>query len=140
LEEEMKTDCILVPVALLVTATMGYARSSAKSQSDRKIPDPTVQASPDNPDRKHKGSVTGTVVDELGKPVNKATVELTDVVTEEAASSVTTGDNGRYEFSGLLPGNYRIHAKKGEKESEVVEIKVDNDPVGGPRLVLKASK
>ena len=54
-----------------------------------------------------KGSITGTVYDPLGAVVPEATIKLTRVATGLERED-TADENGRYTFSVLPPGDYRI--------------------------------
>src|ERR1700722_10400743 len=131
----MKFRNILLLLTVLIPVVQGRAGTDEKSDKTTKA-QKTAQASPDRPDSSHKGSVTGTVTDEKGNAVDKAKVELTDPVTKEPSLSVMTDKKGRYTFSGLLPGAYRIQAKKEQMESDLRDIKVSNGPSVGPTLML----
>jgi protocatechuate 3,4-dioxygenase beta subunit len=128
----MKTKCMLVLVSLLLNTPVSYGISGGAVQGQEE-----TQASPDNPDRKHDGSVAGTVVDESGKPVSSAVVNLADTVTEEPPLSVRTDERGNYKFTKLLPGSYQILAEKDGKRSDSISIKVSNGPNAGPELKLR---
>lgn len=64
-----------------------------------------------------EGTITGTVVDEVGEPVRTAQVSLQSVPAagpdgvrppSRMRSSKRTDDRGVYEFTGVSPGAYRI--------------------------------
>jgi protocatechuate 3,4-dioxygenase beta subunit len=133
---QMKSQNMFVLFTALLAVAMGHASADEKSLKTKKTAD-EVQASVDNPDT-HKGSVTGTVIDEKGKAVEEAKVELTDLVTKEPPSSVMTDKKGQYAFSGLLPGTYRVQAKKEGTQSDTKDIKVTNGQNAGPKLILHA--
>src|SRR5262249_3966189 len=57
------------------------------------------------------GSIAGTVVDASGAAMPGAQVTLTNVGTTEKRTQ-TTGPDGLYSFVNLIPGNYRLEAKK----------------------------
>jgi protocatechuate 3,4-dioxygenase beta subunit len=120
----------LVSVALSAQVHTYEVTQRTRSQS-------TVQASPDNPERNRRGSLLGTVTDESGKPIPSASVQLTDTVTEEAASTTTTNDKGEYSFRSLLPGDYAVEATKNGKHSATQHVKVSDGPSQAPQLVLK---
>lgn len=132
----MKNTRMLFLTALFLSALPSFARPSVLTRTVQSSGD--TQLSPDKPERKH-GSVTGMVVDELGKPVSSTSVELTDTVTEEPPASTTTNGEGKYGFAGLLPGVYTIRAKKDGTESGPVSVKVGDGPSSAPPLVLKAT-
>lgn len=52
-------------------------------------------------------SIAGTVTDPTGAVVTGATVELKNTSTNDVRKS-TTQDDGSYQFSNLIPGNYQI--------------------------------
>jgi hypothetical protein len=55
----------------------------------------------------NKGAIKGTVTDQSGGVVQKATVKVTNIDTN-AQRTVTTGDDGTYEVPSLEPGKYRV--------------------------------
>src|SRR5882762_6465752 len=55
----------------------------------------------------NKGTIKGTVTDQNGGVVQKASVTITNVATN-AQRTVTTGDDGIYEAPSLEPGVYRV--------------------------------
>jgi hypothetical protein len=57
------------------------------------------------------GSIAGTVVDSSGAAMPSAQVTLTNIGTAEKRTQ-TTGPDGLYTFVNLIPGNYRLEAKK----------------------------
>jgi hypothetical protein len=57
------------------------------------------------------GSIAGTVVDASGAAMPGAQVTLTNVGTTEKRTQAT-GPDGLYSFVNLIPGNYRLEAKK----------------------------
>jgi uncharacterized GH25 family protein len=135
-EVQMKSQHMFVLFTALLAVAMGHASADEKS-AKTKTAAHEVQASVDNPDR-NKGSVTGTVIDEKGKPVEGAKVELTDPVTKEPPSSVITDKKGQYEFRGLLPGTYRLQARKEGVQSDTNDIRVAIGKNVGPKLTLLA--
>ena len=50
----------------------------------------------------------GEVVDPNSAPIAGAVCTLTGRTLPEAGRPVTTGDRGRFEFTGLIPGTYRV--------------------------------
>jgi len=55
----------------------------------------------------NKGTIKGTITDQNGGVVQKASVTITNVATN-AKRTVTTGDDGIYEAPSLEPGVYRV--------------------------------
>ncbi len=75
------------------------------------------------------GSVTGTVEDSQGLPVENVTVTLTNQETNATLTSVT-GTSGGYQFEHIDYGLYRVSASKtGFKLGEVTGIKLDASTV-----------
>jgi hypothetical protein len=75
------------------------------------------------------GSVTGTVQDAQGLPVDGVTVTLTNQDTNATLTSVTASSGG-YQFEHLDYGQYRVTATKtGFKTGEVSGIKLDASTV-----------
>src|SRR5207245_2101703 len=58
----------------------------------------------------NKGTIKGTVRDQNGGVVQKATVTVTNVGTN-AERQVETGDDGTFEAPLLEPGNYKVTVK-----------------------------
>jgi uncharacterized membrane protein len=57
------------------------------------------------------GTISGTVVDKFGEPLNKAKVTAKKIDTE-GETICDTDEHGAYKLSKLLAGNYRVTAKK----------------------------
>jgi hypothetical protein len=70
----------------------------------------------------NKGTVKGTVTDQNGGIVQNAAVTITNVNTN-AERTVSTGDDGTYEFPLLDPGTYRM-AVKAPTFSDVTRDKI----------------
>lgn len=54
-------------------------------------------------------SITGTVTDPTGAPVQGAAIELKDMATDDVRQA-TSASNGSYQFTNLSPGTYQITA------------------------------
>lgn len=54
------------------------------------------------------GSVSGVITRAGGKPVYGASVWLEDADSGRMVAAYTTGSDGSYEFTGILPGNFRL--------------------------------
>jgi hypothetical protein len=79
-----------------------------------------------------EGSVSGTVVDGDGDPVNNAIVRLLRPsysrrkLTWQAAGQAQTNDRGEYQLSFLVPGQYRVMATRPYQQVERVRSEVTN--------------
>ena len=88
---------------------------------------PSVSVGPGQPkERKDKPTtvrhVKGVVLDETGKPVDRALVYLTDLSSKEKWTFVTKPD-GKYNFDSLsLTVDYDLSAKKGAIASPVKHL------------------
>ena len=88
------------------------------SQSPFSRQDP---ASPMNPSRVDNRSISGTVQDTLGKPLQDVRVELTDG-SGAVVNSAYTSSSGRFEFSRVASGTYIVVAISGlQQATERVE-------------------
>jgi protocatechuate 3,4-dioxygenase beta subunit len=125
----MNSRFTLLALLLLSSLPIAHSKSGLLWRQDG--------AAPDLPDRRHGGSVVGTVSDSKGSAVSGATVLLKDSVTQEPPSTVTTNDQGQYKLASLLPGDYELWATKGEQESEHRSIKVANGAASVENLTLK---
>jgi hypothetical protein len=98
-----------------------------------------IQGAPPDPDKTHKGIVSGKIVDALGKPVAGATVTLKDSTTREALSTNSDKD-GKYQFKNLFPGEYTIQAEQGGLASQVQKLKVNNGTLAPINLTIQPSR
>ena len=69
------------------------------------------ELAPTNPAAAGSPAVYGNVADDSGHPVEDATVYLLDA-REQPVAFARTGGDGRYELSGLPPGEYRLYASR----------------------------
>lgn len=53
-------------------------------------------------------SISGTITDEQGKPLQAATVSLLQQKDSSLVKLAVSGENGQFEFLNIKPGNYRI--------------------------------
>ena len=53
-------------------------------------------------------SISGTVTDDQGKPVQSATVSLVQQKDSALVKLAVSGNNGQFEFTNIKAGNYRI--------------------------------
>jgi hypothetical protein len=63
---------------------------------------------PDAPAAQTPGSISGTVLDPSGAIVQGAHIALTAQTGERIEVTTTSGADGRYTFSNIVPGNYAI--------------------------------
>lgn len=119
----------LVAIMLLLSGPMVFSVSAAVA----------IQDAPREPSRKHHGSIAGKVIDESGKPVAKAKVELTDSVTQEV-SSYESGKNGQYKIINLGPGVYTLKAEADGRQSDLTQVKVSSDGVTRQNLKVNPKK
>jgi len=98
-----------------------------------------MQNAPKEPSRKHRGSMVGKVIDASGKPVAKATVRLTDSVTQEI-STYESGKKGEYKIINLVPGVYALQAEADGRQSDLTEVKVSNNVVSRQNLKVEQKK
>ena len=81
--------------------------------------------------------VSGNVVDEAGLGVPGATVQLASTSRRELA---TSGQNGTYTFSNVVPGNYQLTATLvGFASAAPVNVVVASTNVSAPALTLKVA-
>jgi parallel beta-helix repeat protein len=71
-------------------------------------PEPTVEEEVKKPDKPKGAVISGTVIDESGKPVSGVNVFCIDEDGKTVARTVTD-KNGVYKFEGLEKGNYAIN-------------------------------
>ena len=55
----------------------------------------------------HRGAIRGTIYDQMGKVITRATVTITNTATGESRT-VETGDQGEYAITALPPGSYVV--------------------------------
>jgi 5-hydroxyisourate hydrolase-like protein (transthyretin family) len=83
------------------------------------------------------GSVTVTVVDSDGKPVNKVTVKIYSKVEghSKALTNAKTDKDGKYTFSALANGDYKVTASKRSigKGSATVSV---SDETANPSITI----
>jgi Carboxypeptidase regulatory-like domain len=83
------------------------------------------------------GNITGTVWDASGGALEGAQVTLTNQETD-AKLTKTTGSDGLYQFSNLLPGRYRIDVEKtGFKRTTQAEVVVQVQQTSNINLTLQ---
>jgi len=69
------------------------------------------------------GTVQGVVVDDQGQPINEATISINSLQAADNSETQTSTD-GRFHYSGVIPGIYSITASKNELGGEVFRIRV----------------
>src|SRR5436190_2178224 len=74
--------------------------------------------------QQNRATLRGLVIDELGAAIVGATVTLTD--SSGVQKNTTTGGDGGYSFTGLIPGKYLLQASaKGFATSDQTEVEVN---------------
>jgi hypothetical protein len=122
----------VLALAAVVLGVTGFSVSAAGQRP-----------APEQPIREHNGSIAGKVIDASGKPVAKATVKLTDSVTQEVStfkSAKGKGKTGAYKIANLEPGLYTLQAEADGRQSDLIEIKVSNNAVTRQDLKLGPKK
>ena len=69
------------------------------------------------------GTVQGVVVDDQGQPINEATISINSLQNSDNSETQSSTD-GRFHYSGVIPGIYTITASKNELGGEVFRILV----------------
>lgn len=113
-------------VALLLLAGCAGGKKVAPVEVSQAAPTPTVSA--------EFGAVSGTVVDEEAVPLAGVQVGL----LERLEASARTDDQGKFTFSDVPPGHYRVAAQKLGYESAAREVDVQAGVVSEIQLPLKA--
>jgi uncharacterized surface anchored protein len=73
--------------------------------------------------QQNRATLRGLAIDELGAAIVGATVTITD--SNGVQKNTTTGGDGGYSFTGLLPGKYILQASaKGFATSDQTEVEV----------------
>jgi hypothetical protein len=106
----------MFPTMLTLIAVMPiYAGSRAAARSQEKSSGATST--------KHDAVIKGTVTSENGKNLPKAHVTLVNLSTEEKTET-QTDKSGRFKFSELFSGRYKLEVKteKGETTSDEVSL------------------
>ncbi len=72
------------------------------------------------------GGITGTILDNVGEPVNEATVKVFDLAFNPIKHTMTNTE-GKYSITGLNPGDYIVYAvKDGYSMSAKLQINITN--------------
>ena len=84
-----------------------------------------------------RGTLRGSITDELGAVIVGANVTLTDA--SGAQKKATTNGEGVYNFAGLAPGKYTLHAvAPGFAPSDTKEVELH--PKLNDKLISEAQK
>jgi hypothetical protein len=84
-------------------------------------------------------NLTGSVVDEAGKPAPTAYVRCRPISTADDAVLVRCDDEGRFELCGFAPGTVELRAETREAKSDALVIGVNADTDSQPvRLILRS--
>lgn len=94
-----------------------------------------AQAAP--PSAFEQFTLTGVVLDGNGKPVKGAEVTLVDPDTNFKATPAKTDKKGVFTFSNLTNSSYRLQARKGDHQSDTVDVAIGSAKTVHKNLVLK---
>lgn len=82
------------------------------------------------------GGLTGTVIDNIGNPVNEATVKVFDLAFNPIKHTMTNQE-GKYSISNLNPGDYIVYAvKDGYTMSTKIQINITNNVIELENIVI----
>lgn len=82
------------------------------------------------------GGITGTVIDNIGNPVNEATVKVFDLAFNPIKHTMTNQE-GKYSISNLNPGDYIVYAvKDGYTMSTKIQINITNNVIELENIVI----
>lgn len=87
-------------IALIAIAVVGVLSLSLPAQA----------GPPQNKGPKHRGAISGVVVDSSGNPVGGASVLLFDGIAIDQIDEDFTDSNGAFDFTRLTPGDYSLTA------------------------------
>lgn len=112
----------------VIVLALGFAGCTLSLVAQRMGVDPTqapfsrpTSSSVMNPSRADNRSISGTVQDTMGNPLQNVRVELTDG-GGTVVNSAYTGPSGRFEFTRVAAGTYQIVATSGlQQASERVD-------------------
>ena len=85
---------------------------------------------------KHDSIIKGTVTTSYGKHKKNVHVTLTNLATEEKAET-QTDKSGRFQFSGLYSGKYKLEAKTEAGETASAEVSLGGSESVVRKLVVK---
>jgi hypothetical protein len=74
-------------------------------------PDSAIETSPQPPETPERGAIRGRVLTITGRPIAKAVVNITGPMPPRY---FVTDAQGRFAFTGLIPGDYEVQASKGD--------------------------
>ncbi len=88
-------------------------------------------------DAQTTGTVRGSVADRNGQPVPGATVSLEALAAGGSRHETSTDDTGRFQHTGLTPGQYSVTAEKDVIGGQVVRVLVHPGGSVDVRFVLE---
>ncbi len=88
------------------------------------------------PSTRHAAQIKGVVSSSSGKPLNKAHVSLKNLQTEEKLET-QTDKSGRFGFSHLYSGKYRLEVSTKHGETATDDVTLRDDQVVVRKLIAK---
>jgi len=85
---------------------------------------------------RHDAIIKGVVTSENGKPLQKAHITLVNLATEEKTEA-QTDKTGRFRFSQLFSGKYRLEATAGKDQTATDEFSLGPGETAVRKLVVK---
>jgi hypothetical protein len=98
-----------------------------------------VSASTSNQRVGGRASLRGRVLSASGKPVQGATVILTNTQTDEPRQ-VISGMRGVYVFNKVFQNDYTLQASTSDKKSKEIILHVQDDKMANQDLVIQGQK
>src|SRR5688572_10358467 len=88
------------------SAILGFVLAGSASAASAQTPNRPSTAPPQLPDA--KGEIRGTVLDESGAPVVRASIAVRSKTDSALVAGAIAGDNGAFRIQGLRPGMYSL--------------------------------
>lgn len=132
-----RTAAIFATIVSLSTITLGQHGSATNGKTactpQTKITRTDATSDP------HEKVLSGTVVDPNGAVILRAKVKLTNPKTKQTRET-STNDDGRFEFTTIIPGNYSITIEStGFKSLEITNVVVASDKLTNIATILESA-